>query len=112
MEKALEHLESPEKAAEQVLENMLSSDRLVLPSDRWLFSVICKPYKLFLYPTESYVVSCSDNVIEDIQNKLQDVRNPMAAIMVLLRELDLETDSEVGGEGPAALGMSVSILVT
>lgn len=29
MEKALEHLESPEKAAERVLENMLSSDRWV-----------------------------------------------------------------------------------
>lgn len=30
MEKALEHLESPEKAAELVLENMLSNDRSVL----------------------------------------------------------------------------------
>lgn len=50
-------------------------------------------------------MSCSDNVIEDIQNKLQDIRNPMAAMMVLLRELDLETDSEVGGEGPMAPGM-------
>lgn len=27
MEKALEHLESPERAAEEVLESMLSSDR-------------------------------------------------------------------------------------
>ncbi|GLD70676.1 nuclear pore complex protein Nup160 isoform X2 [Lates japonicus] len=70
MEKALEHLESPEKAAELVLENMLSND--------------------------------SDNVIEDIQNKLQDIRYPMAAMMVLLREMDLETDSEVAGEGPIA----------
>lgn len=43
-------------------------------------------------------------MIEDIQNKLQDIRNPMAAMMVLLREMDLETDSEVGGDGPA-LGM-------
>ena len=32
--------------------------------------------------------------MEDIQNKLQDVRNPAAAMTVLLRELDLETDSE------------------
>uniref|UniRef100_A0A7N8Y798 Nucleoporin 160 n=1 Tax=Mastacembelus armatus TaxID=205130 RepID=A0A7N8Y798_9TELE len=62
MEKALEHLESPETAAELVLENMLSND--------------------------------NDNVIEDIQNKLQDVRNPMAAMVALLREMDLETDSE------------------
>ncbi len=48
--------------------------------------------------------SCSDNVIEEIQSKLQDIRNPMAAMMVLLREMDLETDSEVGGEGPIAPG--------
>ncbi|KAK1875969.1 Nuclear pore complex protein Nup160 [Dissostichus eleginoides] len=32
--------------------------------------------------------------MEDIQNKLQDIRNPAAAMTVLLRELDLETDSE------------------
>lgn len=56
-------------------------------------------------------MSCSDNVIEDIQNKLQDIRNPMAAMMVLLRELDLETDSEVG-EGPITPGTCVSVLVT
>lgn len=30
MEKALEHLQSPEKAAELVLENMLSNDRSAL----------------------------------------------------------------------------------
>lgn len=40
-------------------------------------------------------------MIEDIQNKLQDIRNPTAAMMVLLREMDLETDSDVGGDGPA-----------
>lgn len=49
-------------------------------------------------------VSCSDNVIEEIQNKLQDIRNPMAAMMVLLREMDLETDSELGGDGPVTPG--------
>ncbi|XP_026220910.1 nuclear pore complex protein Nup160 isoform X2 [Anabas testudineus] len=79
MEKALEHLESPERAAELVLENMLSND--------------------------------SDNVIEDIQNKLQDIRNPMAAMMVLLRELDLETDSEVG-EGPITPGQSLNMRIS
>ncbi|XP_034004187.1 nuclear pore complex protein Nup160 [Trematomus bernacchii] len=62
MEKALEHLQSPERAADLVLESLLSND--------------------------------SENVMEDIQNKLQDVRNPAAAMTVLLRELDLETDSE------------------
>nr|XP_046249006.1 nuclear pore complex protein Nup160 isoform X2 [Scatophagus argus] len=80
MEKALEHLQSPERAAELVLENMLSND--------------------------------NDNVIEDIQNKLQDIRNPMAAMMVLLRELDLETDSEVGGEGAIALGQSLNMRIS
>uniref|UniRef100_A0A8C4HGB1 Nuclear pore complex protein Nup160 n=1 Tax=Dicentrarchus labrax TaxID=13489 RepID=A0A8C4HGB1_DICLA len=80
MEKALEHLQSPERAAELVLENMLSND--------------------------------SDNVIEDIQNKLQDVRNPMAAMMVLLREMDLETDSEVGGEGPVAPGATLNVRIS
>lgn len=48
--------------------------------------------------------SCSDNVIEEIQNKLQDIRNPMAAMMVLMREMDLETDSEIGGEAPVPPG--------
>ena len=46
----------------------------------------------------------SDNVIEDIQDKLQDVRNPTAAMMVLLREMDLESDAELGREGPLAPG--------
>lgn len=49
-------------------------------------------------------MSCSDNVIEEIQNKLQDIRNPMAAMIVLLREMDLETDSELGGDGPVTPG--------
>uniref|UniRef100_A0A3Q3W6F3 Uncharacterized protein n=1 Tax=Mola mola TaxID=94237 RepID=A0A3Q3W6F3_MOLML len=77
MEKALEHLQSPERAAELVLENMLSND--------------------------------NDNVIEDIQNKLQDIRNPVAAMMVLLREMDLETESELGGDTPVASGLNARI---
>uniref|UniRef100_A0A3Q2CWA9 Nucleoporin 160 n=1 Tax=Cyprinodon variegatus TaxID=28743 RepID=A0A3Q2CWA9_CYPVA len=64
MEKALEYLQTPERAAELVLENMVCSD---------------------------------DGVIEDIQNKLQDIRNPITAMMALLRELDLETESEIAG---------------
>ncbi|XP_047189332.1 nuclear pore complex protein Nup160 isoform X2 [Scophthalmus maximus] len=78
MEKTLEHLESPERAADGVLENLLSND--------------------------------SDNVIEDIQNKLQDVRHPMAAMMVLLREMDLETEveSEVTGGGAITPGQSLN----
>lgn len=51
-------------------------------------------------------MSCSDNVIEEIRNKLQDVRNPMAAMTVLMREMDLETDAELGGEAPIPPGGS------
>lgn len=57
-----------------------------------------------------FVSKFSDNVIEEIQNKLQDIRNPMAAMMVLLRELDLETDSECGADRavtPGICGRSV-----
>lgn len=50
------------------------------------------------------VLFCSSDVIEDVQNRLQDIRNPIAAMMVLLRELDLETESDFGGEGPALTG--------
>lgn len=35
---------------------------------------------------------------------MQDVRNPTTAMMVLLRELELETDLELGGEGSAMPG--------
>lgn len=51
-----------------------------------------------------FMYKLSDNVMEEIQNKLQDIRNPMAAMMVLLREMDLETDSEFGGEGAVGPG--------
>uniref|UniRef100_A0AAY4BWC0 Nucleoporin 160 n=1 Tax=Denticeps clupeoides TaxID=299321 RepID=A0AAY4BWC0_9TELE len=74
MEKALEHLLSPERAAEQVLDSL-------------------------------------DNVIEDIQNKLQDIRNPTAAMAVLLREMDLETDTEAGTEG-LDTGRSLSVRIS
>lgn len=43
-------------------------------------------------------------MIEEIQNKLQDIRNPMAAMMILMREMDLETDSEISGEAPIPPG--------
>lgn len=38
------------------------------------------------------VLCFSDNLIADITNKLQDVRNPLAAMNALLRELDLEAE--------------------
>lgn len=34
------------------------------------------------------------NVIEEIANKLQDIFNPIVAMNILLRELDLEADAE------------------
>ncbi|XP_055011189.1 nuclear pore complex protein Nup160 [Boleophthalmus pectinirostris] len=74
MEKALDQLKSPERAAELLLDNMLSND--------------------------------SDNVIEDIQNKLQDVRSPVSAMNVLLREMDLETDTETP-ENPLSSAQSL-----
>ncbi|XP_068452615.1 nuclear pore complex protein Nup160 [Clinocottus analis] len=77
MEKALEHLQSPERAADLVLENMLSND--------------------------------NDGVVEDIQNKLQDIRNPLEAMTVLLRELDLETDPDQGGPGAPIPSLNLRI---
>ncbi|KAJ8344194.1 hypothetical protein SKAU_G00315230 [Synaphobranchus kaupii] len=77
MEKALEHLQSPERAAEQVLESLRAND--------------------------------SDSVIEDIQNKLQDIRNPIGAMGILLREMDLETEGEMEGETPLAAGQPLSV---
>lgn len=44
---------------------------------------------------------CSENVIDEIQSKLQDIRNPMVAMAVLLREMDLETEADTGVEGAA-----------
>ncbi|KAM9753725.1 nuclear pore complex protein Nup160-like [Menidia menidia] len=55
---------------------------------------------------EEMLRSDSDNVIVDIQNKLQDVRNPVAAMMVLLREMDLETDADLGAEGAPGPGLA------
>lgn len=49
----------------------------------------------------------SDNVIEEIQNKLQDIRSPAAAMLVLLREMDLETESELGGEAALSPGRTL-----
>ncbi|KAM6973336.1 nuclear pore complex protein Nup160 [Aplochiton taeniatus] len=77
MEQALEHLQSPERAAELVLENLLAND--------------------------------NDYLIEDIQNKLQDIRNPLAAMVALLREMDLETDPEAAGEAAPSAGQSLGL---
>ncbi|XP_061631140.1 nuclear pore complex protein Nup160 isoform X2 [Phyllopteryx taeniolatus] len=53
----------------------------------------------------------NQNLMEDIECKLQDIRNLSAAVSVLLREVDLETDSEFG-EGPILPGASMSVRVS
>lgn len=70
----------------------------------WLLCLLF--LKMLLFPSQP-----SDNVMEEIQNKLQDIRHPMAAMMVLLREMDLETDSEFGGDGSAGPGRTLELVV-
>ncbi|XP_060784508.1 nuclear pore complex protein Nup160 isoform X1 [Neoarius graeffei] len=77
MDRAVEMLMSPEKAAEQVLENLLAND--------------------------------NDNLISDITNKLQDVRNPLAAMSALLRELDLEAELDAPDTAPSRQSLSVRL---
>lgn len=36
-----------------------------------------------------------ENVMEDIHSKLQEIRNPIHAIGVLIREMDYETDTDM-----------------
>uniref|UniRef100_A0A8C4JZJ2 Nucleoporin 160 n=1 Tax=Dromaius novaehollandiae TaxID=8790 RepID=A0A8C4JZJ2_DRONO len=63
MEMACSRLQPPEKAAEQILEDLIAND--------------------------------TENVMEDIHSKLQEIRNPIHAIGVLIREMDYETDADV-----------------
>ncbi|CAN9498665.1 unnamed protein product [Ophioblennius macclurei] len=58
---------------------------------------------------ESMLCNDSEDVMGNIQNRLQDVRNLTAAMMVLLRELDLETESEPVREGPLAPGEALGV---
>uniref|UniRef100_A0A8C9EK46 Nucleoporin 160 n=1 Tax=Pavo cristatus TaxID=9049 RepID=A0A8C9EK46_PAVCR len=63
MEMACSRLQPPEKAAEQILEDLIAND--------------------------------TENVMEDIHSKLQEIRNPIHAIGVLIREMDYETDTDM-----------------
>ncbi|KAL0628387.1 Nuclear pore complex protein Nup160 [Plecturocebus cupreus] len=63
MEMSCCNLQSPEKAAEQILEDMITID--------------------------------VENMMEDICSKLQEIRNPIHAIGLLLREMDYETEVEM-----------------
>uniref|UniRef100_A0A2K5ZAL1 Nucleoporin 160 n=1 Tax=Mandrillus leucophaeus TaxID=9568 RepID=A0A2K5ZAL1_MANLE len=63
MEMSCYNLQSPEKAAEQILEDLITID--------------------------------VENVMEDICSKLQEIRNPIHAIGLLIREMDYETEVEM-----------------
>ncbi|XP_075401825.1 nuclear pore complex protein Nup160 [Tenrec ecaudatus] len=63
MEMSCYNLQSPEKVAEQILEDLITVD--------------------------------VDNVMEDICGKLQEIRNPIHAIGLLIREMDYETEVEM-----------------
>ncbi|NXF41186.1 NU160 protein, partial [Nyctibius bracteatus] len=63
MEMACSRLQPPEKAAEQILEDLIAND--------------------------------TENVMEEIHSKLQEIRNPIHAIGALIREMDYETDADM-----------------
>ncbi|XP_032213764.1 nuclear pore complex protein Nup160 [Mustela erminea] len=63
MEMSCYNLQSPEKAAEQILEDLITID--------------------------------VENVMEDICSKLQEIKNPIQAIGLLVREMDYETEVEM-----------------
>uniref|UniRef100_G1KIX0 Nucleoporin 160 n=1 Tax=Anolis carolinensis TaxID=28377 RepID=G1KIX0_ANOCA len=63
MEMACFCRQSPERAAEQILKDLIAND--------------------------------TENLMEDIHSKLQEIKNPIGAIGVLIREMDYETDMEM-----------------
>lgn len=46
-----------------------------------------------------------DNVMEEIHSKLQEIRNPIHAIGVLIREMDYETDADMERGENSVLGL-------
>uniref|UniRef100_A0A8B9I8A2 Nucleoporin 160 n=1 Tax=Anser brachyrhynchus TaxID=132585 RepID=A0A8B9I8A2_9AVES len=78
MEMACSRLQPPEKAAEQILEDLIAND--------------------------------TDNVMEDIHSKLQEIRNPIHAIGVLIREMDYETDADMERAHPLNMRMNLTQL--
>ncbi|XP_053883898.1 nuclear pore complex protein Nup160 isoform X2 [Malaclemys terrapin pileata] len=78
MEMACSRLQPPEKAAEQILEDLIAND--------------------------------TENVMEDIHSKLQEIRNPIHAIGVLIREMDYETELEMERAQPLNVRMNLSQL--
>uniref|UniRef100_A0A8C0FXK2 Nucleoporin 160 n=1 Tax=Chelonoidis abingdonii TaxID=106734 RepID=A0A8C0FXK2_CHEAB len=78
MEMACSRLQPPEKAAEQILEDLIAND--------------------------------TENVMEDIHSKLQEIRNPIHAIGVLIREMDYEVELEMERAQPLNMRMNLSQL--
>uniref|UniRef100_A0A8D0GAA3 Nucleoporin 160 n=1 Tax=Sphenodon punctatus TaxID=8508 RepID=A0A8D0GAA3_SPHPU len=78
MEVACCSLQPPEKAAEQILEDLIAND--------------------------------IENVMEDIHSKLQEIRNPVHAIGMLIREVDYETEIEMERTQPLNVRMHLSQL--
>ncbi|XP_046890933.1 nuclear pore complex protein Nup160 [Hypomesus transpacificus] len=54
----------------------------------------------------------NEDVVENIQSKLQDIRSPLAAMGLLLRELDLETDPEANPDPPLTAGQSLNVRIS
>ncbi|XP_052552283.1 nuclear pore complex protein Nup160 [Tympanuchus pallidicinctus] len=78
MEMACSCLQPPEKAAEQILEDLIAND--------------------------------TENVMENIHSKLQEIRNPILAIGVLIREMDYETDADMERAHPLNMRMNLTQL--
>uniref|UniRef100_A0A8B9ZWA7 Nucleoporin 160 n=1 Tax=Anas zonorhyncha TaxID=75864 RepID=A0A8B9ZWA7_9AVES len=78
MEMACSRLQPPEKAAEQILEDLIAND--------------------------------TDNVMEEIHSKLQEIRNPIHAIGVLIREMDYETDADMERAHPLNMRLNLTQL--
>eukprot|EP00062_Callorhinchus_milii_P024732 gi/632984957/ref/XP_007909410.1/ PREDICTED: nuclear pore complex protein Nup160 isoform X1 [Callorhinchus milii] len=77
MEMAVSHLQSPERAAEQVMQDLLTRDT-------------------------------SD--LMELQCKLQDIRNPAHVIGLLLRDMDLESELDIGDAQPLPVRMNLAQL--
>ncbi|KAA0724099.1 Nuclear pore complex protein [Triplophysa tibetana] len=58
---------------------------------------------------EALLASDTETGIQDVANKLLDVRNPIGAMNLLLRELDLETDAETDSRPTTGQSLRVRI---
>ncbi|NWY07888.1 NU160 protein, partial [Nothoprocta ornata] len=79
MEMACSRLQPPEKAAEQILEDLIAND--------------------------------TENVMEEIHSKLQEIRNPIHAMGVLIREMDYEVDADMERAQPLLGRMNLAQLL-